>query len=149
MNEKIQNRLVSLFILLFLLLQGYAAFGFFSPRLWPFLDYPMYRESKHIGDSIDNFFLYGIQSDSTKVAILPEDLGLNFWKFLWGPVRAIRFNDNKEIQKYVSLYQSKRNYKLFGLQLMNNPLILTEEGVVPLPSPEVVNTVNVKEFTDL
>ena len=148
MNEKIQNRLVSLFILLFLLLQGYAAFGYYG-RLWPFLDYPMYSYSKHIGDSIDNYLLYGIQSDSTQVAILPEDLGLNFWKFLWGPVRAIRFNDNKEIQKYVSLYQSKRNYKLFGLQLMNNPLILTEEGVVPLPSPEVVNTVNVKEFTDL
>ena len=149
MNDRTQNRVVSFFILLFLLLQGYAAFGFFSPRLWPFLDYPMYRESKHIGDSIDNFFLYGIQSDSTKVAILPEDLGLNFWKFLWGPVRAIRFNDNKEIQKYVSLYQSKHNSKLIGLKLMNNPLILTEEGVVPLPSPEVVNTVNLKEFTDL
>ena len=139
--RKLAIPLTSLAILIFLTLQVYAIFAHVSPRLWPFLDYPMYKQARYAGETLNQYFLFGILKDLTEVPIFPGDLGLDFWKFEQGPVLALRRKDREKLKTYVQLYQSRHNKQLVSLRLENHPLVLSREGASAAP-PQVLEHVN-------
>ena len=104
---------------------------FCSPRLWPFLTYPMYKRPYYEGDKVVEYFIYGILEDSSEVAINPENLDVNYWMFLWDFVPALQHDDQEKIQEYVAAYHQKYNRKLIGLRLESHPWIISPEGVKP------------------
>ena len=144
-REKFNFAFISFVILSIIILQAAASLGivskfFYNDRLWPILDYPMYSSAHYQGDSIDQYFLYGLLEDGSELPIPKEDLGLNFWKFLRGPVYAIIQDDVKLLNKYVKLYEDLHNQRLIGLRLENQPLILTKQGINPIPA-QIVKTI--------
>ena len=118
-----------------------------KPSLWPFIDYPMYSYPKYLGSDIKQYKIYGILSNSTKVRILPEDLGINYWIFLYGLKEALRNEDIQDIKNFIQLYETKNKQKLMGIQLENHPLILTETGVI-LGTPEIVTNITAKHLEE-
>jgi hypothetical protein len=108
-----------------------------KPLLWPFIDYPMYSHPNYLGDDIKQYVIVGILPDSTEVRIQAEDLGLNYWIFMYGFKEALRKSDRQDIKNFIQLYESRNNKKLIGVRLENHPLILTKEGVEP-GEPKVV-----------
>jgi hypothetical protein len=134
--EKLALLLTSLFIITLLSLQTVATFGGIYSFIWPFVNYPMYKQAHYEGESVHiRYMVFGILEDSTEVPILPEDLGLNFWKFDGihgeGFVPAIRSGDEKRLNSYVQEYQKRKGKKLAGLRLEDQPFILSPKGAKP------------------
>ncbi|NJK47051.1 hypothetical protein HC931_01495 [Candidatus Gracilibacteria bacterium] len=118
-----------------------------KPFLWPFIDYPMYSYPNYLGDDIKQYVILGILPDSTEVRIQAEDLGLNYWIFMYGFKEALRKNDRQDIKNFIQLYESRNNKKLIGVRLENHPLILTKEGVEP-GKPKVVTDFKVNSLEE-
>ena len=142
-GHRVTLAITSLVILIFLGLQTIALLGLYRGRLWPFVDYPMYRHPHYEGDSIDRYFLFGISEDNTEMPISAEDLGLNFWKFLWGFVPAVVEDRREQIEVYIDFYRTRHNKVLLGLRLENHPLVLSRNGLSPAPV-QVVKTIRLK-----
>lgn len=115
------------------------------PALWPFIDYPMYNYPKYEGDKLNQYFIFGILEDSTEVLIRPEDLGLNYWIFMYGFKESLRKGNDKDIKNFAKLYESRHNKKLLGLRFEDRPLVLSKERVVP-GSPEVVKNIKLEDL---
>jgi hypothetical protein len=138
----------SLVILFFLLFQAAATFRVLcppesldalaslrvacAPKLWPFLDYPMYADSHQAGETINRFQVVGTLKDSKEVVISPEDLGMNFW--LFQPfVHALGQGDIAEIKRYAAQYESRQGVELVQLRLETRPAVMTRQGVTFKP----------------
>ena len=146
--KKLALPLTSLFILTLIVLQAVATFGGIHSFLWPFTNYPMYKRAHFEGESVHiRYLVFGILEDSTEVSILPEDLGLNFWKFEGikgkGFVRAIRFGDEEGLDIYVQEYEKRGGKKLAGLRVEDQSFILSPKGVKPAPR-QILKIVNLK-----
>jgi hypothetical protein len=107
-----------------------------APALFPFLDYPMYKEPHYKGEKIQDVHLYGVLDDSTEVEILPEDLRMNLWMFQLF-LFAIDQDNIEEINFYTNLYEEMHKADLVGLRLENHPYVLADEGLVQ-GAPEVI-----------
>ena len=133
--------LSSLIIFSCLVLQSFAVFHPVSPRLWPFLDYPMYGRAHYQGEAVRQFVVVGIFADASEARILPKDLGLDFWKFEYGPVQMLRRGDVESLKPYAQLYNDRQNKQLVGIRLENHPLTLSDQGV-RAAAPQVLNSVS-------
>ena len=130
-----------LIIVFCLALQTFAIFYPVSPRLWPFLDYPMYKKAHYEGEAVNRYVVFGVFADASESRILPEDLDLDFWKFEYGPVQMLRRGDATALQPYAELYNARQNKKLVALRVEDHPLILSEEGVLTV-APLQLNSVS-------
>lgn len=133
--------LPSLIILFCLALQSFAVFHPVSPRLWPFLDYPMYNRAHYQGEAVNRYVVFGVFADASEARILPEDLDLDFWKFEYGPVPMLRRGDVESLKPYAQLYNARQNKKLVRFRLENHPFTLSDQGVRAV-TPQVVNSVS-------
>lgn len=122
--------IASAFILACLLAQAATSFTPLGERFWPFLNYHMYRKAHYEGEAVYQYALIGIAAEGDEVPIRPEDLNLTFYKFHWGLVDAIRFNDLTELNKYVSWYETKFGRQLSAVRLENHPYKIVREGIV-------------------
>lgn len=142
MRAKLAYPFFSLVILVFLGLQSIAVFGRVPKFFYPFVDIPMYHFSHYEGEAIKvRHHLFGILKSSGEVEILPDDLGISFWKLETDLSNAIMHEEFTRIDPYVQLYESRTGQHLIGLRLEDHPITLTREGFQPAPF-EVVKTLN-------
>lgn len=104
-----------------------------DPSLWPFMSYPMYSYPKYRGNTIKQYAIFATLTDKTEVRIQPEDLGLNYWIFMYGLKEALRLENHQAILDYVDLYERKQNRKVLDISLKIYPLELTDTGLVEKP----------------
>lgn len=100
-----------------------------TPALWPFIDYPMYSYPKYLGNGINQYFMFGILEDSSEVRLLPEDLGLDYWVFLYGFKDSLRLEKRDWLNKFAEIYEKRHGKKLIGFRLEDRPLILGNKEV--------------------
>ena len=111
---------------------------------YPFLDYPMYKGAHYPGERFDRYVVVGTLSDGTQRPILPADLGLNFWKFDKGPVRALQQGDAGTLQPYLQHYWHRHHRCLTEVRLENHPSVLGASGLTTAPV-EVVRAMRAGE----
>ena len=136
--------LVSLGIIGCLSLQGLATFTkhwrFYS-SMYPFLYYAMYSHAHYEGERIEvRYLVFATFEDSTEKEILPEDLGLNFWKFHQKFREAIVVEDQKKLQDFMQPFQAKTDKRVVSLRLEHYRLVLRKDGAEPAP-PKAIKTV--------
>jgi hypothetical protein len=102
-----------------------------TKELWPFIDYPMYSYPKELGDNIQQYSVYGVLDNGTEVKIEPENLGVNYWIFMYGIVTSLRKEDVEDVKHFVEMFEQRNQVKLQSIRLENQPLTLTESGVQP------------------
>ena len=127
-------------------LQAFAVFRPVSPRLWPFLDYPMYNQAHYEGEAVNRYVVFGIFADASEARILPEDLNLDFWKFEYGPVQMLRRGDVEALKPYARFYSAQQNKMLVGLRLENHPITLLDQGV-RVAAPQVLKSVSLESVS--
>jgi hypothetical protein len=137
---------ISVVILVCLTLQAVAVlnglFHFVPERgyTWPFLDYPMYKHSHRQGEPIDQFVLYGTIAGSTERVLRADDFDLNDWKFMAGPLKAMRNQDEENLRLYLELFRRRNHQELAALRLETHPVTPGPEGPISLPQA-VLSTV--------
>jgi hypothetical protein len=114
-----------------------------APALFPFLDYPMYKEPHYQGEKIHNIQLFGILDDYTEVQINPEDLNMNFWMFEVF-LFAIDQEQHEDIHFYATMYEEMHRKNLIFLRLEDNPYILRDKGLFQ-GQPEVLKEYSLDE----
>jgi hypothetical protein len=130
---------ISVVIMVCLTLQAGAVinglFRFVTERgyTWPFLDYPMYKRSHRQGEPIDQFVLYGTVAGSTERVLQSADFDLNDWKFMAGPLRAMRNQDEENLRLYLELFRRRHHQDLVALRLETHPVTVGREGPISLP----------------
>ena len=102
---------VSVGIIGCLFLQGFAVFTkhwrFYS-SMYPFLYYSMYSRAHYEGERIEvRYLVFAIFEDSTEEEILPEDLGLNFWKFHQKFREAIVLENQEKLKEFLQPFQGQ------------------------------------------
>jgi hypothetical protein len=102
---------------------------FCAPKLWPFLDYAMYSRPHYAGDSIVTFFLVGVFEDSSEISILPADLNLGPFDYLYTLVPQLEGGTVETARRYAEVYQRTRGRKLIGLRLESHAMVLSRDGV--------------------
>ena len=60
----------------------------------------MYGRAHYQGEAVRQFVVVGIFADASEARILPKDLGLDFWKFEYGPVQMLRRGDVESLKPY-------------------------------------------------
>ncbi len=143
--------LASLVIVGVLGLQGLAGFSGnwrFSSYYWPFLSYPMYRFAHYVGDRIDvRFPVFFTLEDGRELEVFPEDLGLDYWKFMRNFKSAIQNEDAQMLDVYIREYQRRTGHRVVHLRLENYPLVLSSDGGRSAPS-EVLKEITFDHPTD-
>lgn len=126
--------LISLVIVGCLTLQAIAGSGHVigpferAPYQWPFIDYPMYSFPRFEGDEIGRPLLIGIEPDSTEVEIEPDDLGLDFFPYIRGPVRAVRYGNREAAELFRVLYEERQGVRVIGFEIEERPIVITRTG---------------------
>ena len=128
-----KKRWASLVIVAVLLAQGVATFGAFEHLGWPFVDYPMYREARYAGQSINRFTVVGTLADGTDVRLTPEDLHLSIFQYHGGLMPAMVGRDVQEVRTYLEPYRAAASAPLIRVRLENDPVYVTASGGVPGP----------------
>ena len=96
---------------------------------WPFLDYPMYKGAHYAGEEFDRHKIIGVWLDGREAEIVPEDFGLNFWKFEKGPVRVLEAGDRRALEPFLAAYARRHEVRPAALRLENHPWVLGPRGV--------------------
>ena len=149
---------ISLVILAFLALQFNATFNFicrpqllayFSkledycvPRLWPFINYPMYSPPHYEGERISRFYIFGILADAGEVDISHRELDIKPADFR-RTFMAISAGDLEQAYMLMERYNQKMETTLVGIRLENRTYRLTPDGLTHV-STQVVNNVDAK-----
>jgi hypothetical protein len=101
-------------------------------RYWPILNYGMYDDPHHEGETINAYYLLeGTRTDGTTVQISASDLGFDFWNFL-------HLGQDLEQGRPDAVTMLLKNYKdgrqLTEIRVMSLPWKLTRTGAVNTPS---------------
>jgi hypothetical protein len=125
---------VSAVILLLIGVQISASFGFLDRfRYWPFLSYPMYNNPHEKGDAVARLSLVGIDASGKETPIRPEDLKLNFWRYLRGPVRAAQKKEARALLTYLEHFEHRAGVRFVSIRLENRPVALIDGKLTDLP----------------
>ncbi|MEQ8463036.1 MAG: hypothetical protein RIC07_05645 [Coleofasciculus sp. E1-EBD-02] len=116
-----------------------------DPSLWPFVSYPMYNYAKYEGDTIKQYSIYATLDDSTEVLIKPEDLGINYWVFMYVFKGSLRLEKKEMIMNFVQLYESRYHTKIINLRLYNYPLVLLKDKIIEA-EPQLVKQYPIAEL---
>lgn len=93
---------------------------------WPIIDYPMYEFSHQAGEYvISQRTLEVVHRDDSVDRLTAEDLGLNFWNFLYLTGRLQRGNV-AAMQQLMEIYD--RGSELSKVRVFSPPVILTKQG---------------------
>jgi hypothetical protein len=87
----------------------------------------LYGRAHYEGEAVSQYVVFGIFADASEARILPEDLGLDFWKFEYGPVRMLRRGGIESLKPYAQFYNVRQNKKLIKFRLENHPSTLRTE----------------------
>ena len=118
-----------------------------DPSLWPFMSYPMYSYPKYTGNKIKQYAIFGTLVDKSEVRILPKDLGLNYWIFMYGFKEAIRLENSQDIINFVHLYETKNDKKISIVKLKIYPLEITKDGLIERPI-EVIKEFKIQDLQE-
>jgi len=132
-----RKRWASLVIVAVLLSQGLVTAASIEHLGWPFVSYPMYSWPHYWGETINRYTLFGTLENGTEVAITADDLNMNFWEYLWGPVEAVRKNKVVSIRNYLTHDRHLNSRVTVTVRLENRPLLFTAHGAEPLPAKTV------------
>lgn len=117
-----------------------------DPFMWPFMGYPMYSPSHHLGDEIAQYSVIALLPDSTGVPVTPLTLNAGFWIWRRSLVNVLR-SDSRSTPEKVDMLRPiarmlgvRHDYEVVGFRLEDRPLILMREGVRE-GAPRVVGTV--------
>ncbi len=141
-----RKRWISLVILAVLLAQGLATVGSIEHLGWPFVSYPMYSWPHHFGETIDRYMLFGTLENGAEVPITADDLNMNFWEYLWGPVQAVRKNKVTSVRSYLAHDRHLNSRVVVSVRLEDRPLLFTAHGTDPLPA-KTVNVIHMHPST--
>lgn len=136
---------ISVFIAACLVVQAVASSGKrpgpfeYSPYQWPFIDYPMYSLAHYEGDEVSRLLLIGIRPDSTKIEIEPEDLGLTFFPYLHGPIRAVRDSSRSAASVFRDIFAERHGVEVAGFEVLDRPVVITRDGYHPGPPRTVAS----------
>jgi len=145
-GEKAYRFFASGVIVTMLLLQGnvitfMAAGNPIGTWYWPIMDYPMYSGAHQEGDYMKvSFPLEVVTEDGVVTKITADDVGLNFWKFLY-----IGTGISKSSQKSADLLVSllPNGDRITEIRVYSSPFIITKKGVADAP-PKLLNTTIMK-----
>lgn len=118
-----------------------------DPALWPFMSYPMYSYPKYAGNAIKQYEIIGTLADGSEVAIMPEDLGINYWIYMYAFKEAMRKKKYQDIKSFVELYETKHQQKLVSIRLEYTPLILSKKDVTS-EQKEIVTDIKIEELEE-
>lgn len=136
---------ISLFIAACLVVQAVASSGKrpgpfeYSPYQWPFIDYPMYSSAHYEGEEVSRLLLIGIRPDSTKIEIEPDDLGLTFFPYLRGPIRAVRDSSRSAASVFRDIFAERHGVEVVGFEVLDRPIMITRDGYHPGPPKTVAS----------
>jgi len=141
---------VSAVILGVLGLQAVAASASVEKRLWPFMNYPMYRRVLYDGQLVNRFVVVGRQDDGREVVLAPLDGHENYWLFFRTFIRpVIALEDNsadaaarRHVTAYCAAYREHYGRTLTDLRLENHPSRITRRGLQPA-EPSVIGVLSV------
>jgi hypothetical protein len=100
-----------------------------SPKLWPFLDYPMYNAAHFPGEQLVHYVVVGEPADSQAIEVTPAALGISDREYRQGLVDAMIQRDQERLAPYVARLEQHSGRKLRALRLENRPWVLAEDGV--------------------
>lgn len=127
--------LLSLFIFAVVATQAVASFGGLHPyRYWPFLSYPMYNHAHQAGEAVPEFSLVAIDGAGHEYPLKPEDLNLDFWRTLRGPVRAARKGDTRLVLGYLEPFEHRTGVRVMAVRLENHPTRLVNGRLESAPA---------------
>jgi hypothetical protein len=148
-GPRAHRRLVSLLVVLVLALQAHVTILFLPrdrfpalrsirpPRLWPFVDYPMFDAPHHVGDTYSAYRIVGIEADGSEVEIRGEDLGLGRWHFRKVRREIESLKRPAAVRAFADLYRRRGGRPLAGFRIEDHKWIFTPDGFVPGPVESV------------
>ncbi|MGB7085868.1 MAG: hypothetical protein WBD47_09965 [Phormidesmis sp.] len=116
-----------------------------DPDLYPFLNYPMYDNVQAEGVEVSQFVLVAVFADGTEKALSAEDFEVSSYWFNGSIMNAFQKEDDAKIRQYVAAYQNAGSKPFVALRLDDQPLKITEDGVLPQPT----QVVTIFEMTSL
>lgn len=127
--------LLSLFIAGVITTQFFASFGRLHPfRYWPFLSYPMYNQAHRAGEAVPAFSLVAVDDAGHDHSLTPQDLNLEFWRMLRGPVRAAQRGDVHALLRYLEPFEHRTHVRVTAVRLESHPMRLANGRLESMPA---------------
>jgi hypothetical protein len=112
-------------------------------RTWPMIAYPMYRTAHYDGDRFDEYEVYAVLKDGTKLPIDRDDLGMSWWLFRNNVVRDIQSGQVEGLTAMIDRYCDESKGALARLEVSDTGLAISAQGLVTGLEPQVVAGLNV------
>jgi hypothetical protein len=112
-------------------------------QAWPMLAYAMYKEARYDGERLDEYEVYAVLKDETKLLIDRDDLGMSWWLFRSNVVKPVLSGQVERLTATIDRYCDQSEGALARLEVSDAGLAISAQGLVTVLEPQVVAGVNV------
>lgn len=105
--------------------------------------YPMYDRAHHDGDRLDEFKVYAVLKDETKLPIDRDNLGMSWWIFRRNVVKPVLSNQVERLTAIIDRFCKQSQGTLARLEVSDTGLAISAQGLVNGLKPQVVGGVAV------
>ena len=145
-----QQGAVSCVIVAVLGLQAVAVAASVSKRLWPFMNYPMYKRVVYDGQVVNRFVVVGQQDNGREVILAPLDGHKSYWHFFRTFIRPVMALEDtpadtaarQQVVAYCAAYRLRYGHTLTLLRLENHASRVTRHGLEPI-EPSTIGVISV------
>ncbi len=143
-SSNVGRLLVSAIIVTILSVQAVAGFVDTGRWGWPLIAYPMYKTAHYEGDRLDvELNGYAVLADSTRVAMHPSDLNMDFWLYWYNVVQPIRHARLDLLEPVLRRYCEESGNQVVKLQLEDRGVAIGRDGPIEGLPPQVIYEMDV------
>lgn len=123
--------LVSALVVGILSIQAVAGFVETGRWGWPLLAYPMYKWPHYEGERLNHDLVtYAVLTDSSRVEVKRDDLGMDFWIYWYNVVQPIRHARLDLLKPVLQRYCGKFDGRVTKLQAEDLGIAIGRDGPV-------------------
>ena len=105
---------------------------------WPMVAYPMFKTAHYDGDRFDDFRVYAVLTDDTKLQIEPGDVGMSYWIFRQNMVGGLLNDRIEKLAPIIERYCDQSQGAMARLEVSDIGVAISAHGPIAGLEPRVL-----------
>jgi len=110
---------------------------------WPIIAYPMYATAHFDGDRFDDYHVYAVLADGSRLRVDPEELGMSFWIFRRNVVNQVETGSLEGLAPIVERYCERGQARLKRFEVIDLGMAISATGLIKGLKPNVAAALDV------
>ena len=135
---------ISVFIAVILVTQFIVGIVNTGRWAWPMVAYPMYKTAHYDGERFDEYDLYAVLRDNSRIRIDPAELGMGYWIFRQNVLDGLLLDRVEPLSPIIARYCDQSRGATMRLEVSDRGLAISSHGLVANLEPQMLKVVHIR-----